>query len=219
MKSRNRGVHEMCVSYPGPDKGKDTRWMREVLWRSTPSAGHTSNIFSFQVGTTIHYSTGHKWNGGRKFESPVLDTFCEHVICGEHSPWGPFTYYVTLIFAFLAPTHPLPHFFTNSKLPTHSPPMYDITLWISIGYYSAFLIMRLLHHFWHQHRIARLFLEVKPNLFLKRARLSIMKQFELNIELFTQCDITLQKQLTHPVLHFVTKIKRPAFRLCGEFSQ
>jgi len=56
---------------------------------------------------------------------------------------------------------------------------------------------------WHQHRIARLFLDLKPNLIVKRARLAVVKQNVLNIELFKKCDIT------HPLSHFVTKVKDP----------
>jgi len=47
---------------------------------------------------------------------------------------------------FRHPLHPLPHFVTNSKLPTY-PLMCAITLTISIGYFSAFTVMCLLRPF------------------------------------------------------------------------
>ena len=55
--------------------------------------------------------------------------------------------YITLILAFLD-THPLLDFVTNSKLPTH-PLMCNITLWLSIGYFS-------------QNWTATLFLDLEP---------------------------------------------------------
>jgi len=62
---------------------------------------------------------------------------------------------------------------------------------------------------YHQNRIATLFLDIEPSLFKKRARLAILRPNVLNIMLFKKCDITLQKQPTHPLSHFLTKVKSP----------
>ena len=62
---------------------------------------------------------------------------------------------------------------------------------------------------WHQNRIVKVFLVVDANLFVKKARLAILRPNMFNIELFKKYDVTLQNQPTHPYSLFVRKSKTP----------
>ena len=158
-------------------------------------------------------------------QASSINAFIEPFIVGKHNVllirpiiniciyMGPSTYYVTLILAFLdihLPSVTLCHEF---KI-THPPPMCDITLcvfnWVFFSVFTIKCLLCFLASKWHQNRIARLILEVKPNFIYERARLAIMKQNMLNIKLFKKYDISLQKQPTHPLSHFVIKIKGPS---------
>ena len=73
----------------------------------------------------------------------------------------------TLILAFMD-THPPPVTLCHKFKTTHQPLMCDVTLQISIRYFSVFVTTYLLCLFWHQNRVARLFLDEKSTLFLEK---------------------------------------------------
>ena len=107
--------------------------------------------------------------------------------------FGPLTYYVTLILEFLD-THPPPA--TNSKLPTHPPPIKNFNRVFFCFLNSVFIIS-----FLASKQDCQIDFRREAQFILQKAKLALVKQNVLNIELFTKCDITLQGQPTHPLSH------------------